>query len=179
MLNSIICKPRSIRQVLAPSLRLEKIYDLSFKWLKDRAITSVVTDLDNTLVPWRDYTVGDDLVEWFNSLHAHNFKTLILTNARPAPTIVELSRVLNTKLVIGAKKPVSRSFRRALELLGSEPHETCVIGDQIFTDVLGGNLIGCHTILVERIARKEFAGTKIIRLFEKIAKKYIGMKIQN
>ncbi len=173
--NNITYSPRPIRRVLAPSLYLEKIYDLPFEWLTERAITSVVTDLDNTLVPWRDYRVADQLAGWFDSLHGNGFKTLILTNARPAPTIVELSRTLNTKLVVGARKPVSRFFRKALELLDSKPHETCVIGDQIFTDVLGGNLVGCHTVLVERIGHREFAGTRIMRLLERLVKMHMGI----
>lgn len=167
--------PTGIRRLLVPSLYLDKIYDLSFEWLKERAITSVITDLDNTLVPWRDYRVVDELAGWFDSLHDKGFKTLILTNARPAPTIVQLSRELNTKLVVGARKPVSRFFKTALKALGSRPQETCVIGDQLFTDVLGGNLMGCHTVLVERIGHREFIGTKMIRFLETLMKKHIGI----
>jgi HAD superfamily phosphatase (TIGR01668 family) len=167
-------KPRTVRQLLTPSLFVKSIYDVPPDWLKARGITSIITDLDNTLVPWRDYTVAEELADWFDSLHRRGYKTLILSNARPAPTIVELSRKLNTKLIVGAKKPVSCFFRRALELLGSKPHETCVIGDQLFTDVLGGNLVGCHTVLVERIGHKEFVGTKIMRLLERLVRKRIG-----
>ncbi|HHT84700.1 MAG: YqeG family HAD IIIA-type phosphatase [Bacillota bacterium] len=165
---------RSIRQLLTPSLYVETVYDLPGEWLKERAITSIITDLDNTLVPWRDYRVAGELADWFDSLHKSGYKTLILTNARPAPTIQELSRKLNTKLVVGAGKPVTRFFRKALEILDSKPHQTCVIGDQLFTDVLGGNLVGCHTVLVERIGHREFVGTRIMRLFERLVKKRMG-----
>lgn len=165
---------RTIRQLLTPCLHIKSIYDLPIKWLEERSITSIITDLDNTLVPWRDYTVVQELADWFDSLHKRGYKTLILTNARPAPTILELSRKLNTELVVGARKPVTRFFRKAMELLGSTPGETCVIGDQIFTDVLGGNLVGCHTVLVERIGPREFVGTKVMRLFEKLIKQRMG-----
>lgn len=166
---------KTIMQLLTPSLHIETIYDLPSEWLKQRAITSVITDLDNTLVPWRDYRVAQELADWFDFLHRSGYKTLILTNARPAPTIVEMSRKLNTKLIVGARKPIVRFFRQALELLDSKPHETCVIGDQIFTDVLGGNLVGCHTVLVERIGHKEFIGTKIMRLLERLVKRRVGL----
>lgn len=175
MSNSIRNRRKSFGRLLTPSLYLETIYDLPLEWLTEHSVTSVITDLDNTLVPWRDYTVARELTDWFDSLHKHGFKTLILTNARPAPTITELSKSLNTKLVVGARKPASRFFRKALESLNAKPQETCVIGDQIFTDVLGGNLIGCHTVLVERIGKREFAGTKIFRLLERIVKRYIDI----
>lgn len=168
-------RKRPLRRLLTPSLYLENIYDLPFEWLYDNSIKAVITDLDNTLVPWRDYRVADELSGWFNNLHKEGFKTLILTNARPAPTITELSTILNTRLVVGARKPISRFFREALKLLNSKPGETCVIGDQIFTDILGGNIIGCHTVLVEKLGRKEFAGTRVVRLIERIVRQYVDL----
>jgi predicted HAD superfamily phosphohydrolase YqeG len=47
-----------------------------------------------------------------------------------------------------------------------KPAEVAVIGDQIFTDVLGGNRSGLYTILVKPLAKKEFYGTKISRAME-------------
>ncbi len=168
-------RARPLGRLLTPTLYLEKIYDLPLEWLSDNSITSVITDLDNTLVPWRDYRVAEELTEWFNTLHKEGFKTLILTNARPSPTITKLSHSLNTKLVVGARKPISRFFREALMLLDSRPSETCVIGDQIFTDILGGNIIGCRTVLVERIGRREFLGTRIMRLFENVVRQHVNL----
>ena len=160
-------------RLLTPGLRLPTIYDLPIGWLKERLVQAVITDLDNTLVPWRDYRVADQLALWFASLHSQGFRTVILTNARPSPTINYLSEQLGTKLVLGARKPVQRFFRRALEEVEATPSQACVIGDQIFTDVLGGNLVGCHTVLVERIGDREFAGTRLMRVFERMVLRYL------
>lgn len=154
-------------RLLTPNLRLKSIYDLPIPWLKERRVRAILTDLDNTLVPWRDYRVAAELADWFRTLHGEGFRTVILTNARPSPTIKEMSEELQTELVVGARKPVQRFFRRALERVDASPAEACVIGDQVFTDVLGGNLMGCYTVLVERIGRREFFGTKIMRLLER------------
>ena len=160
-------------RLLTPSLRLPTIYDLPLGWLRDRSVSAVITDLDNTLVPWRDYRMAEQLARWFESLHREGFRTVILTNARPSPTIQELSQQLGTKLVLGARKPVQRFFRTALEKVDAVPAEACVIGDQVFTDVLGGNLIGCHTVLVERIGNREFAGTRLMRVFERMVLRHL------
>lgn len=156
------------RSLLTPSLHIKDIYHLPFEWLEEKGITSVITDLDNTLVPWRDYRVASELKEWFDTLHRNGFKTLILTNARPSPTIDKLSEDLESALVVGARKPLTRFFRKALDILASSPAQTCVIGDQIFTDVLGGNLVGCQTVLVDRIGEREFLGTRIMRVLERL-----------
>lgn len=155
-------------RLLTPSCRVKSIYDIDFQWLRARNIQGVISDLDNTLVPWRDYCVARELKDWFGKLHREGFRTVILTNAKPAPTIEKLASELETSLIVGARKPAVRYFRHALELLGTQPRFTCVIGDQIFTDVLGGNLVGCYTILVDRIGNREFIGTRFMRLLEKI-----------
>jgi HAD superfamily phosphatase (TIGR01668 family) len=163
-------------RLLTPALRLPTIYDLPTGWLKERLVQAVITDLDNTLVPWRDYRVADQLAAWFTTLHSEGFRTVILTNARPSPTVEQLSDKLGTELVVGARKPVQRFFRRALEKVGAKPSQACVIGDQVFTDVLGGNLVGCHTVLVERIGDREFAGTRLMRVFERMVLRYLDRK---
>ncbi len=163
-------------RLLTPCLRLPTVYDLPTAWLKERLIQAIISDLDNTLVPWRDYRVADQLTEWFASLHAEGFRTVILTNARPSPTIRRLSEQLGTELVLGARKPIQRFFRRALERVSVEPAQACVIGDQVFTDVLGGNLVGCYTVLVDRIGNREFAGTRFMRVFERMVLRSLGRR---
>jgi predicted HAD superfamily phosphohydrolase YqeG len=44
--------------------------------------------------------------------------------------------------------------------------QTAVVGDQIFTDIWGGNRAGLYTILVQPLAWREFMGTKISRMAE-------------
>ena len=168
-------KRRGLADLLTPSLYIETIYDLPLEFLRLRKITAVITDLDNTLVPWRDYRNMQDLSEWFSNLHKHGFKTVILSNAKPHPSIDELSANLNTQVIVGARKPLTRFFRDALDVLESDPEQTCVIGDQLFTDILGGNIVGCHTVLVNRIGANEFIGTKIVRVLEGMVLKHLGL----
>ena len=48
-----------------------------------------------------------------------------------------------------------------------------MVGDQIFTDILGGNRFGIKTVLVCPIAEKEIIVTKVKRPLERwILKKY-------
>ncbi|MBP8613420.1 MAG: YqeG family HAD IIIA-type phosphatase [Firmicutes bacterium] len=169
----------SLRGLLTPSLYVHTIYDLPLEFLIRNSITAVITDLDNTLVPWRDYRTMDNLCDWFKTLHEHGFKTLILSNAKPDSTIYELSADLDTRVIVGARKPLSRFFKDALGALESRPEETCVIGDQLFTDILGGNIIGCHTVLVNRVGANEFIGTRIVRVIEGMVLKHLGLTVES
>ncbi len=67
-----------------------------------------------------------------------------------------------------ANKPSRRAFLQALDLLGSRPEQAAMIGDQVFTDVLGGNRLGLYTILVVPLCRREFLGTRVLRLVERV-----------
>ena len=163
-------------RLFTPSLIIPTVYDLPMEWLRERSVRAVISDLDNTLVPWRDYKVAQELCDWFTHLHEEGFRTVILTNARPSPTIKELSKQLGTKLVIGARKPVQRFFREALRKVEVLPGQACVIGDQVFTDILGGNIMGCHTVLVEKLGSREFFGTRITRILERVILRHLAKK---
>jgi len=65
-------------------------------------------------------------------------------------------------------KPLISAFKKAIEFIKGMPEDTVMIGDQIFTDILGGNLLNLHTILIKPISDKEFIGTKINRWLEKV-----------
>ena len=66
-----------------------------------------------------------------------------------------------------AGKPNPASFRRAAQALGLPPHQVGMVGDQLFTDVLGGNLAGLHTILVHPLIDNALPHTRLARLLER------------
>ena len=80
--------------------------------------------------------------------------------------MLQVAESLGIPFISRAQKPRRGGFHRAVFFLGVKPEETAVIGDQIFTDVLGGNRAGLYTILVVPIARREFVGTKFSRAME-------------
>jgi hypothetical protein len=70
--------------------------------------------------------------------------------------------------VKGIVKPRREGLNRAMAAIGTTPPNTAVIGDQIFTDVLGGNRTGLLTILVRPIGKREFIATRISRALERL-----------
>jgi predicted HAD superfamily phosphohydrolase YqeG len=43
-----------------------------------------------------------------------------------------------------------------------------VVGDQLFTDVLGAKFLGLHAILTEPIVAKDWLGTRVLRMLERV-----------
>ncbi|MDP3775542.1 MAG: HAD hydrolase-like protein, partial [Gemmatimonadales bacterium] len=69
-------------------------------------------------------------------------------------------------------------FLRAMALMGTRPRETALIGDQLFTDVLGGKLLGLRTILVEPLSVREFATTRVIRRIERLVRAKVVERVR-
>lgn len=146
----------------------ESVAGIDLSALRELGIEALIVDLDNTLVPWRGYEVSDAVLGWLRDIEAQGMKVCIVSNTRYPGRLKHLAEKLQIPFVKGRLKPRKSAFRPALELMNVSPDRVAVIGDQIFTDILGGNRLGLYTILVRPLSRREFFGTRISRVFEKV-----------
>jgi len=161
-----------MRNNLIPQIHINSPYELDIEVLKKNFIEGIIIDIDNTLVPWAEKYADQRVVELVNMLIDKGFKLCILSNGTKNRVSV-FNRELKLPAVHNAAKPSKAAFKKALSLLGTKPQNTAVIGDQIFTDILGGNRLGLFTILVVPQSSKEFLWTRFVRQIEKlILKKY-------
>lgn len=152
--------------ILCPDIYVNSILDIPLEMLEQLGIKAFILDLDNTLTEWNSNEVRREFIDWFIKIKAAGYKACILSN-NGEQRVIAVAQKLDIPYIFRARKPSRRSFYKAIELMQVKRTQTAVIGDQIFTDVLGGNRAGLFTILVVPIARREFAGTKISRLFER------------
>lgn len=127
------------------------IYELTGAALAARGFTLLLADLDNTLVPYGVPLPDERLRAWRDDLAAHGVTLFVLSNNRHESRPRIFSDALEIPYIGHAGKPKTPSFCRAMERLGASREQTAIVGDQIFTDVLGGNRAGVATILVEPI----------------------------
>jgi uncharacterized protein len=136
--------------------------------LRRRGIQAVLTDLDNTLVPWQGTNISPEVRAWLKDAADQGLKLCIVSNTRSMRRLRNISAELEIPYVRKGLKPRRIGFRAALQLLDVDVSKAAVLGDQMFTDVLGGNRLGAFTILVRPMHPREFFGTKISRLFERV-----------
>lgn len=151
---------------LRPDEYHSSIFEIDKIKLSQKGIKGIIIDLDNTLVPWNENHITQELHNWFDSFKSDNFKFCVVSNntfSRGEP----FAKEYKLPIVSSAKKPGKSSFKKAMKILGTGMDETTVVGDQLFTDVLGGKRIGLYTILVQPMSNNEFWGTKIVRKVEK------------
>jgi len=154
---------------LIPSLYVDSIYDIDLDQLQAHGIKGIITDLDNTLVRWDQPDATAELVKWLDHVRDERGIKVCIVSNNDDHRVETFSKPLNIPWIAKARKPLNVSFVKALQVLGTKREETVVIGDQLFTDVLGGNRMGLYTILVVPIGKNEFIGTKVLRLMERIA----------
>lgn len=151
-----------------PVQHVNTIYEIDIKKLKSKGIKGIITDLDNTLVGAKEPIATPALVNWLRLVQASGFQVLIVSNNNRA-RVSKFAEPLGIDYIFSAKKPRNQAFKLALGRLKLKPEEAAVIGDQMLTDVFGGNRLGLHTILVKPIAiRDEGFFTRINRRIEKL-----------
>lgn len=138
--------------MLAFSLIPQGVYPsfsaLSPKALKAKGIRLVLADLDNTLVPYKVPEPTPEVAAWKNALKAEGIQLFVLSNSRKPGRAQRFADALGVPFQGHSGKPKKKGYLRAMERMGVSPHETVMIGDQIFTDVLGANNAGVIPMLI-------------------------------
>lgn len=137
--------------LLRADFTADNIYDISGAALERRGIRLLLADLDNTLVPYGVPLPDEGLKRWRDELAAHGVTLFILSNNRHEERPRIFAQGLDVPYIGHAGKPKTPSFFAAMEQVGVTREQTAIVGDQVFTDVLGGNRAGVAAILVRPI----------------------------
>ncbi|GGP12542.1 YqeG family HAD IIIA-type phosphatase [Oceanobacillus neutriphilus] len=149
-----------------PDEQIDQIFDLKPETLKKKGIKGIITDLDNTLVAWDVKDATPDVISWFKTMEENDIKVTIISNNNQERVTV-FSEPLGTPFVFSARKPLSRAFKTVARQMELKKEEILVVGDQLLTDVLGGNIAGFYTVLVVPVVQTDGKITKINRLIER------------
>ncbi|MBB6282939.1 YqeG family HAD IIIA-type phosphatase [Geobacillus subterraneus] len=149
-----------------PSQFAKRVIDITPDELKEKGVKGIITDLDNTLVEWDRPGATPELAAWFEAIKQAGIKVVIVSNNNKR-RVQSFAEPLGIPFIFEARKPLTRAFLQALEMMGLKKEEVVVIGDQLLTDVLGGNRLGLNTILVVPIAQTDGLWTRFNRKIER------------
>lgn len=149
-----------------PNFYQKNIYNINYQKLKERGIKCLLFDMDNTCVGYKNKKITKELKVLFKDLKKMKFKVIIFSNAQkkrvlPFQNLVDECHPMSVK-------PFQKSFRYILKKYNLNKEEVCIIGDQLYTDILGGNIAKIYTYLVDPIESEDFIVTKLFRYLEKI-----------
>ena len=149
-----------------PDHRAPTLPDVSLEALAQAGVRGIVVDLDNTVCAYHEPELAPGVAEWVREAQARGF-ALVLVSNNFSERVATVGARLAIPVVPNALKPLPFAFLRALRMLATPRRATVVIGDQLFTDVLGGKLAGLRTILTEPLVEKDFPLTRVLRFLER------------
>lgn len=152
--------------IFCPDECVESVLDIDLRRLKRRGIRALILDLDNTLLAWETEEIPANVSRWVSEAQELGFDICVASNGTKA-RVRKLAAELGVPAISKAVKPRKRPFRRALEILKASGDVTAVVGDQVFTDVLGGNRMDLYTILINPVSRSELRTTRMVRRVER------------
>lgn len=151
---------------LLPNQHVKNVFEITPEELKKQGIKGIITDLDNTLVAWDVEAATPEVIDWFKMMAESNIKITIISNNNHQ-RVKMFSEPLDTPFIYSAGKPLGKAFKKATKQMNLKRDEIVVVGDQMFTDVLGGNIAGFHTILVVPVAKTDGKITRFNRQIER------------
>lgn len=144
-------------------------------------IKLIIFDLDNTLVDFT-YRLNPKVKKWIKELQSHGIDCQILSNSKREKYVSHIAKKINLKYICGAKKPNLIGFEKITKDKKIPKENIIIIGDQLFTDIIGGKKFGIKTLLVNPISLIEVPVCLIKRPIEvpiKIAYSYKKRKVTN
>jgi HAD superfamily phosphatase (TIGR01668 family) len=162
-----------------PDIIVDRLEHLDQDELWVRGVRGIILDLDNTLCAWHSSEVSPERQAWVARAR-ERFALCILSNTikyRRLRRIGELLGIPTTGRWGLGRKPFRGGFRAALSLMGTTPETSAIVGDQLFADVLGGNLNGLVSVWVPVLDRREFFSTRLFRRLERRVLRRLGCTI--
>ena len=135
---------------MLPSIIVESVTDLTPDFLAERGIELLMLDFDNTIVPYTTNTPTEAVENWLKAMLVSDIQLCVVSNSK-RDRVKVFCQKYGMDYITHAKKPFSKGIRECLEKYEIPPEECAIVGDQIFTDTLGGNGSGLTTILVKTI----------------------------
>ena len=139
---------------LIPDVIVKSVCELTPTFLNENGIDTLLLDFDNTLQAYSQSSMPEQNAAWIESMQRAGIALCVVSNSKKSRAIPFCEKY-SISLILRAKKPFSRGIRQAIEQF-----QTCsgiaLVGDQIYTDVLGANLCGIRSILVMPIHLSNF-----------------------
>ena len=159
--------------MIYPNEYFDKIDKITIEYLQKNKIKALILDMDNTLINVKE-EMPENIENWAKGLKGQGVKLIIVSNSNKKSKIEKTANKIGIKYIVFAKKPLKGGLKKAMKILGEKPENIAVVGDQIFTDIIGGNRCKMKTILIDSLEKKDFWYTAWKRPIEDNIKRKIA-----
>lgn len=153
--------------IFYPDYQKKRVYELTPSFLKKIGVQALILDIDNTLTTHDHPVPSDGVAIWLDEMRQAGVGMIVLSN-NSAERVKPFADILKLSYISDGGKPLTAGYKRAQKALGVKKEQIAMVGDQLLTDILGGNLYGCKTILVEPIELEPMKFFKFKRKIERL-----------
>ena len=161
--------------ILLPDIKLERVTDITVELLKKYGIEALILDVDNTLSTHHGEILTDGLPQWLEYIKENGIRLTVLSNSKEKRVKPFAEKITLDYISLGLK-PLPFGYIRAVKKLKKKRKNIAIVGDQIFTDIIGGNCVGVKTVLLTPIKPEDGFSFKIRRKLEKFIFKVFKVK---
>ncbi len=153
---------------LFPGWYAGSVEDVTEGFLHSLGVKALLLDIDNTLSHVDAPNAETFAANWMARMKKAGFLLALVSNNDPE-RVEPFAAKCALPYVCHAQKPQPDGYRTLAGTLGVRPEECLAIGDQLFTDIWGGNAAGTRTLLVRPLSEdNEPAQFRKRRRLEKI-----------
>lgn len=152
--------------IFRPTYTIDSIYNLDINALKNMGIKAIFSDLDNTLLAWNNFETDDSLQKLERRLADADIKLIVISN-NSSERISKVLDVYRIEFAARARKPLPVGINNAIAKYKLNKSDVLMVGDQLLTDIVAGNLAGVRTVLVKPLVKTDKWNTRINRCVEK------------
>lgn len=149
-----------------PTAFCDKVTDITPELLEKLAVDTLFLDVDNTIASYTSREPAAGVMEWLGRIRGGGYSVYIVSN-NFKDRVSEISKKFGLPYVSFAMKPLPMGFLKAKRITGIQGRRCLVVGDQVFTDILGANLSGMKSILLKPIEYETSLSFRVRRHFEK------------
>ena len=163
--------------IIHPKIYINKVEEITAEYLHKKEIKALILDVDNTLIDYNK-NLSDTIIKWAEDIQKQGIKLYILSNSNKKEKVKKVADKLGIEFEYFGRKPLKTGFKKVQNKLNMSAKNIGVVGDQIFTDIIGGNRCKMFTILVDPINSKDFWFTAWKRPIEDKIKNKIEKRIE-
>lgn len=133
-----------------PTIYRRRITDVTADDLRALGVQGILLDIDNTLTTHDNPVLDARVSAWLDAMRQAGFALTVVSNNHEE-RVCPFAEAIGLRFQARAAKPLPRGYRGAAASMGLTPQQCVAVGDQIFTDILGANLAGMKSVLLEPI----------------------------
>jgi len=134
-----------------PDFSFRDVTGIKPDFLSQLGIRFLMLDMDNTIAAYGTRSPTEEVLQWVAEIKKSGVKLYLVSNSIRKGRAEEFAGILDIGFIKGARKPSPKGVRKAMSETGFDAHESSLVGDQAYTDVLAANRAGVVSIAVRPI----------------------------